>query len=461
MDRTINGRTLAQRRAARDAIDDYPREKLEKNRARAILEAKRKEEKLEADAKARRESASARHDMNAPLYKVWAMVRPTLRTAFTSEAEATLMVAICAVRIAELMAQTTLTNMLFRTLNSRDVGAFRTGIIRGTAVSVGAAVLDIMYNYLQQRLNWKWRVKLTKTMHDKYFANMNYYFMGAGGGRRQMKMEDPDTRITGDLAQTVNGFTQCFSRAMNSTLTGVLYTAVVWRRFGWRFALAPYVYLFASRYFCQKVIPMREIFRRNGRARGVSWGRYRFALQRQELQGEAIGALRGGEREMEIIIDEFAVHVEDCHKHHWDFLTFHSLWNFFIIQGGDALVNILCIGRGIWYPRYEQNDTIEKMSELRGDVGEQMMLFERCLFSARTALQLITELQQLIGHVERVTEMVEMLDAVTKNTASEETKSIIQEDCIAFEDVSIVTPTGVQLVDKLSFRLDKGDSLLM
>jgi ABC-type uncharacterized transport system fused permease/ATPase subunit len=235
----------------------------------------------------------------------------------------------------------------------------------------------------------------------------------------------------------------------------------VWRRFGWRFALAPYVYLFASRYFCQKVIPMREIFRRNGRARGVSWGRYRFALQRQELQGEAIGALRGGEREMEIIIDEFAVHVEDCHKHHWDFLTFHSLWNFFIIQGGDALVNILCIGRGIWYPRYEQNDTIEKMSELRGDVGEQMMLFERCLFSARTALQLVTELQQLIGHVERVTEMVEMLDAVTKNTASEETKSIIQEDCIAFEDVSIVTPTGVQLVDKLSFRLDKGDSLLM
>ena len=55
------------------------------------------------------------------------------------------------------------------------------------------------------------------------------------------------------------------------------------------------------------------------------------------MQGEAIGALRGSEREMEIIIDEFAVHVADCHKHHWDFLTFHSLWNFFIIQGGEAL----------------------------------------------------------------------------------------------------------------------------
>jgi hypothetical protein len=52
---------------------------------------------------------------------------------------------------------------------------------------------------------------------------------------------------------------------------------------------------------------MQKMFRRNGRARSVSWGRYRFALQRQDLQGEAIGALRGSEREMEIVIDEFAV----------------------------------------------------------------------------------------------------------------------------------------------------------
>ena len=39
---------------------------------------------------------------------------------------------------------------------------------------------------------------------------MNYYFMGAGGGRGSDKMEDPDTRITQDLAQTINGFTTCF-----------------------------------------------------------------------------------------------------------------------------------------------------------------------------------------------------------------------------------------------------------
>jgi hypothetical protein len=90
------------------------------------------------------------------------------------------------------------------------------------------------------------------------------------------------------------------------------------------------------------------------------------------------------------------VHVADCHKHHWDFLVFHSFWNFFIIQGGEALVNIVCIGGAIMFPIFEANDTIDKMAELRGRVGTQMMLWERCLFSARTALQLITELQQLV-----------------------------------------------------------------
>ena len=39
----------------------------------------------------------------------------------------------------------------------------------------------------------------------------------------------------------------------------------------------------------------QKIWRRRGRARGTSWGKYRFALQRQEHQGEAIAALRGSE----------------------------------------------------------------------------------------------------------------------------------------------------------------------
>jgi ABC-type uncharacterized transport system fused permease/ATPase subunit len=250
MDLTINGRTLRERRAHRDQLSEYPQEKLRANMARAVREARRKEEKLEADEQARLKARSAREDLNAPLWKVWAMLKPTLRSACSDEYESTLMLAICAVRIVELMLQTHVTDVLFRTLGSRDIRMFRRGIVQSTAVSIGAATLDIVYNWMQQRLNWKWRQKLTKVLHEKYFANMNYYFVGAGGGRGSLKMEDPDTRITQDLSQTVNGFTQCFSKAMNSALTGVLYTVVVWQRYGYLFAIAPYAYLFISRGIC-------------------------------------------------------------------------------------------------------------------------------------------------------------------------------------------------------------------
>ena len=98
MDRTINGRTLDERRAHRDKLQEYPPEKLKRNRDRAINEAQRKEQKEEADVQARRDKASKREDVNAPLYKVWSMLRPTLRSAFSDECEATLMLGICVVR---------------------------------------------------------------------------------------------------------------------------------------------------------------------------------------------------------------------------------------------------------------------------------------------------------------------------------------------------------------------------
>ena len=465
-DAVIRGRTLAERRAERDRVESYPPEKLAQNVARAKKEARLKEQREEREEDARR--AKRQEDMNAPLWKVWGLLRPTLASAFKDEFEMTLMLAICVVRYVELRLQTQVTRTLFGTLNSRNRAVFNQGILRSAYVSVGAAILDIIYNYLQQRLNWKWRKKLTDLLHEKYFANFAYYYIGAGGGRGVNKMSDPDTRITNDLSATVNGFTNCFSRAMNSSLTGVVYTFMMLSERNIWFALAPYAYLLVSRAICQQIIPMRKIWRRNGRARGVSWGKYRFALQRQEMQGEAIGALRGSEREMEIIIDEFAVHVEDCHKHHWDFLTFHSAWNFFIIQGGNALVDIVCIGEKLIFPGKSANaaggieiDSIDQMATTLADVKTHMMLYRNTLDAARTAVQLVTELQQLIGHVERVTELAELLETVSEAADHEQSKSIVPEDCIAFEGVDIVTPQDVELVRGLSFRLNPGDSLLI
>lgn len=142
----------------------------------------------------------------------------------------------------------------------------------------------------------------------------------------------------------VNGFANMFSNTMNCSSSGILYTLELGRAYGWKFAIAPYAYLLSSHYLVKVLIPMQKRWRRRGRARGVSWGKYRFALQRMELQGESIAALKGGEREYQIVEDEFVVHMHDCHMQHLDYLTFHSVWNFFMQHGCSQFVAIFCIG---------------------------------------------------------------------------------------------------------------------
>ena len=58
------------------------------------------------------------------------------------------------------------------------------GLVRIATLNFGGAVLRIFYSYLQARLSWKWRGKLTRLMHAQYFAGINYYLIGPGGGRR-------------------------------------------------------------------------------------------------------------------------------------------------------------------------------------------------------------------------------------------------------------------------------------
>ncbi|MAC31648.1 MAG: hypothetical protein CL948_09215 [Erythrobacter sp.] len=72
-------------------------------------------------------------------------------------------------------------------------------------LNTGGAALRILYSYLQARLTWKWRKKLTDHVHDAYFQNKAYYFIGEGGGVKGSKMLDADHRIVEDLKVTDKG----------------------------------------------------------------------------------------------------------------------------------------------------------------------------------------------------------------------------------------------------------------
>lgn len=143
------------------------------------------------------------------------------------------------------------------------------------------------------------------------------------------------------------------------------------------------------------------------------------------------------------------------------FFKFGIVNCFFMHHFLDQFVAIFCIGRGILYPKYDKVDTIEKMADVRSNVGVQWVLFTNTMAAARIVVEMIRTLQQLAGSVERVTDLLELLERVKKTKAEELAANIVAGDCIAFNDVDIITPADVLLVKGLTFSLKEGGSLLL
>ena len=60
-------------------------------------------------------------------------------------------------------------------LNSRDIAVFKRGLVQTVGCAIAGAAFRLTYSYLQARLTWKWRKKLTDLFHSKYFSGFNYY----------------------------------------------------------------------------------------------------------------------------------------------------------------------------------------------------------------------------------------------------------------------------------------------
>jgi ABC-type uncharacterized transport system fused permease/ATPase subunit len=313
--------------------------------------------------------------VNVPLWKIWNLLRPSWKEIWNGELECVGMLAISCVQMVEIRFKTRFVQLMDTTLVSRDLAAFKFGLKRWVVLALAGAWMRIIYGYTHSRLSWKWKKKLTDLVHDKYFGGINYYLIGEGGGRGVDKMADADVRITEDLRQTVDGFSRSFSDVMYSSTTGVFYTFEIWRLFGWKYAIAPYAYLFGAFGVVDFLAPVMKRWRRNGRFRGQSWGSYRNALTRLMLQCESVASLKGAAYEHKIIRDEYAIHRHDISIQHRDYFRFGIVNCFFMHHFLDQFVAIFCIGRGILYPMYEKVDTIQKMTDVRILVGVQVARF--------------------------------------------------------------------------------------
>ena len=106
--------------------------------------------------------------LNAPLWKVWGMLRPSVKDMFTKEPEMLGMIAMCCLRAVELRMTTATVRLMDATLLSRSVKDFKRGAVLTFGVAMFGSWLNICYSYCQSRLQWKWYENASYIRYDTY-----------------------------------------------------------------------------------------------------------------------------------------------------------------------------------------------------------------------------------------------------------------------------------------------------
>ena len=70
------------------------------------------------------------------------------------------------------------------------------------------------------------------------------------------------------------------------------------------------------------------------------------------------------------------------------------------------------------------------------------MLYSSTMECARTGIEMFRNMQQLVSETERVTDLQEMLGRVKLLKQEELSAAVSGGDCIAFQDVDIITPAS-------------------
>eukprot|EP00038_Savillea_parva_P019941 m.29771 g.29771 ORF g.29771 m.29771 type:complete len:1290 (-) comp4631_c0_seq1:347-4216(-) len=325
-------------------------------------------------------------------------------------------------------------------------------------VAAASTVHRNLYKYTEARLAVVWRKKLTDHVHQQYFESMAYYQVAQSAAVDGI-LSDPDDRITEDAKKIAVEMAHVVCEGLYASTAGVFFAWRLGRLYGVRYAIAPYLYLWTTFVLTSKAAPVNW-GKVNGKLRELFAG-FRSSVGRLFVHQEAIAAMKGAPAEEAVVRSRYKALVQ-----HTKTVSNISAWHGLVNQLGFAhwlrsFVALFVIGPHVFYPVVTDLSSVENVALLRGTIGHEFVQFIQSMVAAGLTAQMGKQLQKVAGSAGRLNELLYTIK--TLRTARENSQQVeaIDGDVIEFKDVEVATPTGVLLVEKLSFRLEKGQSLLL
>ena len=303
--------------------------------------------------------------------------------------------------------------------------------------------------YLRQLLEIRWRTWMTNNYLNSWMKNQTYY-------RLQDSTDNPDQRISEDIAQFVSLTLQLIVGFFRQAATFIVFSFVLWELSGAftvelggnEFVIYGYMFWFTIIYAgvgsgLVHIVGKKLIGLQFNQQRYEA--DFRFSMMRVRENAESIAFYRGESSELE----NFSWRFGDVIKNFRKLMTKTKHLNFYVNGYAQAaiIVPILLAAPKYFSKEMQLGGLMQTMSSFDRVQGALSFFVD----SYATIANLAAVIQRLNGFTEHVREVQAVESKVKRGVATD----------FEVSDLNISLPTGRELLNKLSLSLQNTKALLV
>ena len=376
---------------------------------------------------------------------------------------------VLAIRTYLSIRITTVNGEIVKAIVQRNFVAFLSRLAMLASIAIPASIVNSLLKYLRGQIALCLRSRLVHYFHQRYLSSHMFYSVL----QLDSRIAHPDQALTETLDKWSVSCSQLYSDITKPTLDIVLFAWKISDVIGPLGPIAVVTYYFLCGLIIQTISP--RFGRMTAQTQRLE-GAFRTAHHRLITSSEEIAFYQGQQREQEIINNKFSDVLVNQSEFFRKQLSMGVL-DGFLTKYGAVLLGYSVLGLPVFGPTASQYT-----QEVGGDTAQITRDYVRnsgLLINFSQAIgRIVTsykELQKLAGFTSLVTELEDVLGDLEEGryerTMLDSGRAAgyapgagvvsVNEDCIAFDDAPIITPNGDLLVDHVSFRVARGENLMI
>lgn len=326
-------------------------------------------------------------------------------------------------------------------------------------VDILTSCIDEGNIYLQQLVAGSWYQNLTTFALKKIMENNNFYTIRNLDG----SIKDPDQRITQEIRIAAENFAEIWGKAVTPIIDITWFSVRLYSLIGLKGIQYIGAYFLFSAMTVKLLIPDHEKLDRKEKQFEST---FKFVHNRLRNHAESIAFFGGDDTEHVIADQQFNLLCKQFSTNRIEDAKFGVIDRIVNKDGGDygqmmSSQDLVTYSLQTGYVDGIGFDIDESLLASKGFYVQSAT--SRALDAFGKLTNIYTHVSKLLGSTSRVCEMLDLMDEMNTGAkySMDGTSSQIVGDRIRFEDVDIVTPTGICLASKVNLEVTPLNSVMV